>query len=62
MVFNRQLCFVIYTFVTLITCREMFFSGSFSASGAGLHRTNFVPGAYAQRKPHTRWCWPRLST
>ena len=33
---GRHFLFIIYIFVTLIACGEMFFSGSFSASGAGL--------------------------
>ena len=35
-IFGRRFLFVTYIFVTLITCGEIFFSGSFGASGAGL--------------------------
>jgi hypothetical protein len=33
---GRHSLFVVYIFVTTIICGELFFSGSFSASGAGL--------------------------
>jgi len=35
-IFSRQLLFVIYIVLTVIACGEIFFSGSFSASGAAL--------------------------
>jgi hypothetical protein len=35
-IFSRRVLFVIYNFVTVIACGEIFFSGSLSASGAGL--------------------------
>jgi len=35
-IFSRRVVFVIYIFVTVIACGEVFFSGSFGASGAGL--------------------------
>src|SRR5271167_1901054 len=35
-IFNRQLLFVIYSFVTLVICGEEFFSGSFTVAGVAL--------------------------
>jgi hypothetical protein len=35
-IFSRQLFFVSYIVLTVIACGEIFFSGSFSASGAAL--------------------------